>query len=404
MQLLRKKKRRLIHWAIGIGAFSIGVLSSYALIQMVIKPPTKPSNQIPVAKQAPSPKKTANSVRLVAMGDILAHDSVVQNARQNGGYDFTKFFRSITPFYQSADVTFCNPETPAGTKLGISGYPTFTAPDEFVRDLRANPGCNLINLATNHINDKGQAGIEETLKLWEATEPLAIAGANRTSQEQSKVKYFNKNGIKFAFVAFADFSNNKNLTSHSVNFYHDSALVKHLMSEARQNSDVVIVSAHWGAEDSTVVNNDQASASNLLADLGADVIIGTGPHVLQKVEWISRGESRTLVWYSIGNLLSSQLLVDELTGGIASMEFEKADGKVVIKNLSFAPTFMAYDWPTGDKASGKLLARTNLNLLPLMEADQRIRSMFSDETAESRMNFVKQTLSSDEVKIIDKTR
>lgn len=371
---------------------------------MVIKPPQKAPSTIQTAKK-PAPVEKNSSVRLVAMGDLLAHDSVVQNARISGGYDFSKFFKDIHPLYKEADITFCNPETPAGTRLGISGYPTFTAPDEFVRDLRNDPGCNLINLATNHINDKGQAGIDETIKLWEATSPLAIAGANRSADEQNRVRFFKKQDIKFAFVAFADFSNNKNVAGSAVNFYHDQALVRRLMDEARSKADVVIVSAHWGTEDSTVVNNDQLASAKLFADLGADVVIGTGPHVLQKISWLNSGDHKTLVWYSIGNMLSSQLLIDELTGGVAGMEFEKTNDKVSIKNLTFAPTYMSYDWPANDKASGKLQTRTNLSLYPLIKADDKIKAMFPNETAESRMEFVKQTLGQEvEIKIVSPAR
>ena len=56
--------------------------------------------------------------------------------------------------------------------------------------------------------------------------------------------------------------------------------MRQLMSEARQHADAVIVSAHWGTEDSHTVTADQQKFAKLFADFGADVVIGTGPHMI----------------------------------------------------------------------------------------------------------------------------
>ena len=305
-----------------------------------------------------------------AMGDMLAHDSVVNQARTADGYDFTPYFMSITPLLKDSDVVFCNPETPsAGAAYGISGYPTFNAPTEFARDLRI-VGCNVINLASNHIVDKGQGAIDATIAAWEAQAPLAITGANRSMEEQHTVQYFDKNGITTAFLAFADFSNGPVPHSYSLNSYHNEALVRQLVTEARKQADVVIVSMHWGTEDAHQVNADQRAAATLLADLGVDVIIGTGPHVLQPVERVEGANGhKTLVWYSIGNMLSSQLQLDELTGGVASFRLTKKDDGVVVSDISFTGTFMSYEWSAADRAAENLLARRNLKLQPLVGAE-----------------------------------
>ncbi len=402
MHSMRNQKKRLGRMMIGGVTLVIGAIISYSVVKMVIKPPT--STTIIRSHESPDAKKPTNqTVRFAAFGDLLAHDSVVQNARTENGYDFTRYFGRLKPLYSRADVIFCNPETPAGSKLGVSGYPTFNAPDEFVRDLGVTPGCNMINLATNHINDKGVAGIAETLRLWEATTPLAIAGANRSIDEQNTVRYFTKNDIRFAFVAFADFSNRGDITPGALNLYHDEQLVRHLMGEARRNADAVIVSAHWGTEDVVAVNTDQQKTAQLFAELGADIVIGTGPHVLQSATWLSHENHKTLVWYSIGNMLSSQLLVDELTGGIAGFTVEKSTQGIHIKDIQFAPTYMAYDWPEADKTAGRLMTRTNLELYPLWDANDRVKRMFPNESAATRMQFVRKAIGDEAgISIIEK--
>jgi poly-gamma-glutamate synthesis protein (capsule biosynthesis protein) len=101
-----------------------------------------------------------------------------------------------------------------------------------------------------------------------------------------------------------------------------------------------------------------------------DVIVGTGPHVLQPVEWLERPDgAKTLVWYSIGNLLSSQLQSNQLTGGVALFKATKKDTGVVISDVQFKPTFMSYQWSAADKAAQRLLARHDLKLQPLAQAE-----------------------------------
>ncbi len=354
--------------------------------------------QVAVPTQAPAAKQTQATVKpmklkFAAMGDMLAHDSVVSQARNENGYNFSQYFASIRNNYKDSDLVFCNPETPAaGDSLGISGYPVFNAPTEFARDLRSG-GCNVINLATNHIFDKGQAGIDQTRQVWDQQKPLLISGANRLADEQNTISVTTKNGIKIAFVAFADFSNNSGYAAHSINFYHDKTLVERLMKAARDQADVVIVSAHWGTEDSTAVNADQQAAARQFSDLGADVIIGTGPHVLQKVEWLTGANGhKSLVWYSIGNMLSSQLAIDELTGVIARFTIEKAaQGSITIGEIEATPTFMSYEWSPTDKQASNLAARHNLQLAALRDAKDRIAPMFGSSYDE-RLKFVTTTL------------
>lgn len=337
-----------------------------------VRPRINPSPSTPAAVVTPSEEKkaaAAPSVTVSAMGDMLAHDSVVNQAKTADGYDFTPYFTQISPLVEKSDVVFCNPETPsAGQAYGISGYPTFNAPTEFARDL-SKSGCNLINTASNHMTDKGQAALVATLDEWQRHTPLAIAGANRSAEEQRTVRYFEKNGVKIAFLAFADFSNGAIPHDYSLNLYRNTDLVIQLMTEARQQADAVIVSMHWGTEDSHQVNNNQRTAAKMMADLGADVIIGTGPHVLQPVEWVDGVDGRrTLVWYSIGNMLSSQLHVDQLTGGVATFRMTKENDRIAISDIGFSGTFMSYEWSAAERQAQRLEARHNLTLQPLKNA------------------------------------
>lgn len=337
-------------------------------------------------------------IHMVAMGDMMAHDTIIANAKTSGGYDFTKYFRNIRPAYQDADIVFCDQEgLSSGEQYTISGYPSFNAPTKYAADLQSGAGCNMINLANNHMGDKGVSATNATIDTWNALKPKFIAGANKSAAAQNIVSIATINGIRVSFVAFADFSNNADTPGYSINNYHDTALVQRLMASARAASDVVIVSMHWGIEDSTVLSSEQRETADMISNLGADVIIGTGPHVLQAVHTVDRDDGgRTVIWYSLGNMLSSQLLTKELIGGIAGFDIKKAeDGKITVENLTFIPTYMHYEWTAAQAAAEDLLSRKNPMIYLLSAAAEPLSRSLLNTTVAEQKQYVIDTLGSD---------
>ena len=352
---------------------------------------TAPKTEVKTEPVGPS-----YTIHMAAMGDMLAHDTIIANAKTGNSYDFAKFFKNIRPSYKSADVVFCNQEgLVSGEQFGISGYPSFNAPSKFASDLKTGAGCDIINLANNHMGDKGVAATDTTIDVWAKLKPLLISGANKNATDQNKVGYATVNGVKLALVSFADFNNNGATPSYSVNIYHDEALVRRLVGAARKNADVVIVSMHWGVEDSNTVSTDQYNEVNLLSSLGVDVIIGTGPHVLQKVDIVKRPDGgKMVVWYSLGNMLSSQLNTKELIGGIAQFDIAKnaKSKKYSISNLTFTPTYMHYEWTATEAANGDLLARKNAMIYLLNDAKIPLSKSLLNTTVAEQKQYVVDTL------------
>lgn len=355
----------------------------------------------------PEPKPSATQepakpITVAAMGDMLPHDSVHKNALQpDGSYEYGQFFTGILPIYQDADVVFCNQEVPsAGVELGVKGYPVFNAPTEFAVDLRTEAQCNVINLATNHAADMGPAGITLTRQVWETLDALSLSGANRSVEEQNTITYGDLRGVKFALVSFAEYSNAP-IDDVSLNKFGNTALFDRLITEARANADIVMVSMHWGTEDSHVVNATQQQFAQRAADLGADVILGTGPHVLQPVTWLNRADGgRTLVWYSLGNMLSTQLQLNQRIGVVATFDVNTAGERPVIENPVAHLTYMHYDWTAAQESSGDLLSRTNLSLNPLASsADLLAKTRFQNASVDEIRSSMTQILGPD-VKVV----
>lgn len=357
---------------------------------------TAPKTPVVTQKRTP---QVDNSIRLIATGDMLAHDSINSNAKTADDYDYTKFFAQVREYTTKGDIRFCNQEgLSAGEAFGITGYPSFNAPKAFPRDLQAI-GCNTINLANNHMADKGQTAIDETIASWEALKPLAVSGANRTVAERDTVRYIETKSIKVAYVTFNEINNNRSTPEHAITMLNDTNITT-LITEARTNADFVMVSVHWGSyEGNSEVGPIQTEWTKKIVNLGADVVIGTGPHVLQKAEWQDGLDDRKVfVWYSIGNFLSAQLALKERIGGIAVMKLEKTTNpKIPVKvaKVGFLPTYMHYDWSAADRVAENLTTRTNFALYPLNKsADVLSRSGFKT-TPSVQEKYVRDTLGPD---------
>lgn len=119
---------------------------------------------------------------------------------------------------------------------------------------------------------------------------------------------------------------------------------------AKENADIVIVSAHWGWEDTNNVNSYQETVADHLNEIGVDVIIGTHPHVIQTVEWRTHPENgnKTLICYSLGNFISGQSKGNNMLGGVFQFNIIKTydmedNFKITVDSPYFVPTITHYD-------------------------------------------------------------
>jgi poly-gamma-glutamate synthesis protein (capsule biosynthesis protein) len=168
-------------------------------------------------------------------------------------------------------------------------------------------------------------------------------------------------------------------------------LVTQQLTEARTQADVVMVSVHWGTEYSDGIDAAQTTWSNKFANLGADIVFGTGPHVLEPVKKLPKqGGGETLVWYSFGNLLSAQLDVPSLIGGFGVMDIDKTTKQV--KLVGFLPTYMHYEWTAEQKAKEDLLSRKNFQIYPLDKATEALAKSQNNTTVEAQTSRVKALL------------
>lgn len=306
-------------------------------------------------------------LRIVATGDMIAHDSVIANAQTNGSYDFYALMQNMKPYFDQADVTFCNEATPAGgEQFGISGYPIFNAPLEW-HDGMEQVGCNVINLGTNHTYDKGAPLVDAMVADWQGRDVLATAGAHRNQVEREQISYFDVRGVTFAFLSYSTYTNLPVPNDYSLVRYNPSTSIAEIQ-EAKANADIVLVSMRWGDEYATSANARDQQIAQDISEAGADYIFGHGPHVLQPVERIKTSDGReSIVWYSLGNFLNTQIPAETLVGGFAVMDIDIET--LELQDIGFLPVYSHYEWSAEEAAAQNLLARRNLQMYALDRVD-----------------------------------
>jgi poly-gamma-glutamate synthesis protein (capsule biosynthesis protein) len=292
-------------------------------------------------------KKIKSVVNLIGTGDNLYHQSVITDGKQkDGSYDYHYIYEDIKEAVQSSDISVVNQETPiAGNSLGLKGYPNFNTPEE-VGVALVDTGFNVVTQATNHVMDMGTVGVFNTSSYWKRYSNIMQIGINHSSEERNQIKLINKNGINFALLNYTFGLNGNKLQPDkywSVNII-DKQAIKEDVQRAKQKSDIVLVMMHWGKEYTFSPTNEQKDLAQYLNDLGVDVVIGNHPHVIQPVEWKQNKEGhQTLIYYSLGNLVSSQEKLITMLGGLSYVQFVKyTDGTSGIRQAALIPIVTHY--------------------------------------------------------------
>ena len=128
-------------------------------------------------------------------------------------------------------------------------------------------------------------------------------------------------------------------------------LIKNEVNILRDKVDVLIVMVHWGDEFTFTPNSEQEFLANYFNSLGVDIVIGNHSHCMQPIKWI-HGEHDTLVYYSLGNFVSADHIVDRTgetfrnayqLGLLSKLTVNKVDGVVSIDNIRTIPIVDYYD-------------------------------------------------------------
>lgn len=311
----------------------------------------------PTTEPIPEDKR----VHVVAAGDNLIHYSVYKNAEANAygqegvNYDFKPIYENVKYIVEDADVAILNQETIISESNPVRGADggqlIFNSPPE-VADAVIDLGFDVFTMANNHLLDMGASGLEESINFWnkKAEENnLTVLGAYLNDEDAENIRVREVNGVKIAFLAYAEHINGFSIPEDSplrVIMNYEEDIIERQIKKADEMADAVIVSAHWGVEDTHEVSEDRIELANKMVNWGADVILGCHTHTAETMEWIPRDDgTRGFVYYSMGNFVCAQTDNFNLVGEMPDFDIvvDGATGETRLEEVGAIPTIVHYD-------------------------------------------------------------
>lgn len=330
---------------------------------------------------------------LLFLGDIMQHDSQIADAYdvKTNGYDYRPCFQYIKPYIAAVDLAIGNLEVTLAGKP-YKGYPQFSAPDELLAAVR-DMGVDVLVTANNHSVDRGKAGVERTIDMLDSFD-IQHTGTFKSKAEKADhyPLIVTRQGFKLAILNYTYGTNGLRVPAPNiVNMLDTAAIRADLLRAASLNPDVIVVFPHWGLEYQRLPSAQQKMIAALCFKYGAQLVIGSHPHVVQPMEW-NKNENQLVAW-SLGNFVSGQRKRYTDGGAMIRVELRKVsfeDGSSVTA-IDTAGYILEWVYRTND-------AERNYYVLPVSEvesdpaghiADLASREAFHTFVSDSRSLFGK---------------
>lgn len=333
------------------------LLLVFSLLQFITGTAANTSDSIPSA----NPGAT-----ILFAGDAMQHQAQLDQALSEGNgkhYDYSECFRWIAPTITEADYAVVNLEVPLGGGPRYSGYPCFSAPDSYAQAL-ADAGFDMMLTANNHCLDSGMKAARRTINALDSLGIDHIGTYHDAADRKKKVPFIKEiNGIKFGFLNYTYGTNGiPARDGMEVALIDRERIAKEMKLTREAGAEIIVVTMHWGIEYVLRENAIQRDLASFLIDNGADMVIGSHPHVIQPMKMI-RDEKRNQdvpVVYSLGNFISNMKTGDTRGGAYMRVRVERDDdGTPRVKWADYDTFFCA-------KPSGK---GTNFTVIPSGRAD-----------------------------------
>ena len=304
---------------------------------------------------SPNPTASESSAVIRCAGDFVIHDNLLKSASKagNGNYDFSSMLSEIAAYLSEADYTFTNVDGVMGTQEfarehGYHGYPSFSTPNTLIYNLK-DIGVDMLTLANNHALDYWYEGLISTVTAVKGSGVTSIGGY-RSRQEKLTPCVVAVNGIKIGFLNYTDGLNkmdqrkalDKAALEYGVDFLERADVGADILRLRQAGAELIVCYMHWGIEYRTEPDKNQKTNAQMLANAGVDVIIGGGPHMVQRAEYLTAADGRkVLCLYSLGNFLSDQRGKGKDCGIIFDFTVNRdAEGTVTVSDPCFRTTWV----------------------------------------------------------------
>ncbi|MDQ1296556.1 MAG: hypothetical protein QG611_534 [Bacteroidota bacterium] len=297
---------------------------------------------LPLSAQQSYPAE--QKVSFLFIGDIMGHDEQIWSAenRETNTYNYDDVFTYIKPLISEADIAIANFEV---TLAGIpyKGYPQFSSPVALANSCR-NAGIDYLVTANNHAADRGKNGITGTInRLDSLAIPHTGTFINQASKDSLQPLIIRKNGISAALLNYTYGTNGIKVPEPVIVNILDKDIITGDIEKARKmDPDIIILFLHWGTEYDTIPSKSQEELADYFFSKGVGLIIGSHPHVIQKMVWYKEDPvlSGKAVVYSLGNFISNQRKPGTDGGTMVRVELTKSENKVSVSDAGFYLTWV----------------------------------------------------------------
>lgn len=274
------------------------------IVGEVIEDESQSVTLVPTKEPTTSPtptKEPFKDIELLFSGDIYMSDYVTKQYDKSGIDGILS--KELLEEFKAADVAMVNQEftfSTGGTKAGDKQY-TFRVNPQYVKAF-TDMGIDIVTLANNHSMDFGIEALKDSFTTLNNADIL-YSGAGNNLEEARDIKYIEVQNKTFAYLSASRVIPEPGWNAGSnkagmLTTYDPTNLVEDI-KEARENSDFVVVYVHWGIEKATKPEEYQRNLAKAYIDAGADLVVGSHPHVLQGIEYYN---SKPIV-YSLGNFI-----------------------------------------------------------------------------------------------------
>lgn len=302
-----------------------------------------------------------NTIHLVAVGDNLIHENIYKSTDTSQDiWNYDHLYTHIKDDITSADLAAVNQECIfVADHANVSAYPAFASPVE-IGDALVNTGFDIVEHATNHAFDKGTAAITETLDYWKTNHPdIKVLGIHDCQESADTISTVTCKDVTFSLLNYTSTINGENydaLPPYMIDLLRTEKVTADV-AKAKEQGDMVIAFLHAGEEYSNEPNKDMKLFLQLLLSQGVDIAICSHPHVLQNFETLKDDAgNEMLVYYSLGNFISTQKEIPCILGGMADITISRnpSTKELSISDSRLIPLVTHYNHDKNEYAVYKL--------------------------------------------------
>ena len=299
---------------------------------------------ISVHAKSQSSQSGEDKISLLFIGDIMGHDEQIWSAenRETHQFNYDDVFKYIKPVISAADIAIANFEvTLAGPPY--TGYPQFSSPADLASACK-NAGIDYLVTANNHAADRGKKGVIRTInKLDSIGIPHTGTFLNSSCRDSLSPLLILKNGTSIALLNYT-FSTNGIIVPQPVivNMLDKEQITSDVKKAKDKKADLIILFLHWGTEYDTIPSKSQTDLARYFQSIGVDMVIGSHPHVLQKMATVRNDATglTDVVVYSLGNFVSNQRKPKTDGGAMVKVDLIKKGEKYVVSDAGYYLTWV----------------------------------------------------------------